>query len=83
VNATTTLKETAVKTLPYVQLPCPRCSEGLANFALNLWTLDDPDAETFTCQECGESVSLTEVRTILACWAPIVSWLVTIPGIEA
>jgi hypothetical protein len=70
---------TATKTLPCVQLPCPRCAEPSANISLQMWTLEDQDGENFVCAECNETFSLNTIRELVRCWGPMVAWLEQIP----
>ena len=51
-----------MKTLPCVQLPCPRCGEPSANVSVQLWTLDDPEGENFHCGECEGTFSRADLE---------------------
>jgi DNA-directed RNA polymerase subunit M/transcription elongation factor TFIIS len=69
------------KTLPALQLPCPKCGEPTASIALNLWTLDDEDAGNFTCQECENEISLAELRGFISRWSKLIAWLENVPSV--
>ena len=72
---------TATKTLPSITLPCPRCGEASANIALNLWSLEDPDGENFSCTECDADLSLTDIRNLVGKWSRLLSWIETVPTV--
>lgn len=71
---------TETKTLPALTMPCPRCGEGAASIALNLWTLSDQDGENLACQDCGSSFSLNEVRDLVNRWSVLIGWIGQIPS---
>lgn len=56
-----------VPTPAMIQLPCPRCGDQHANFAIELARLDDQDA--FVCHECEAELSFAEMRFLVNVWA--------------
>ena len=68
-----------MKTLPCVQLPCPRCGEPSANVSVQLWTLDDPEGENFHCGECEGTFSRADLDALIRRWPPVLKWLDAVP----
>lgn len=70
---------TETKTLNAVRLPCPRCGQQEAGISVNLWTLNDPQDNNFTCGECGEHLSINEVLSLIEQWQKLLKWLEQLP----
>lgn len=55
-------------------LPCPHCGETDASITLNL-----ADGESFTCLECENDFTAADVRSFIARWTRLLTWLDGMP----
>jgi uncharacterized protein (DUF983 family) len=58
-------------------LPCPRCGQAEATFAVRL-----TDPSEVTCEDCEEDIAVDELRDLIRKWQPICVWLHTFPVVE-
>ena len=77
-----TMSETKTKAPPAaIFLPCPCCGEEQANMSLELYALDDDEAQ-FTCHCCNENFGRRRVRAMIEQWTKVLAWIDSAPNFE-
>lgn len=60
-----------------MQLPCPKCGEGIANITVDMGTGAD-----FRCLECDGEFTRADLEALMAKWKLAFAWLDAMPTQE-
>lgn len=63
-------------------LPCPRCGEQHAGIKVHLPSVGmgyEGKAGEFTCDDCEETFSVSDLQLIIRRWSPVLRWLAEAP----